>query len=246
MIQLEICVFSPESCLNAQQAGAQRVELCAGPHEGGTTPSYGLIQWAREHLSIELYVMIRPRGGDFCYDAFEFDTMKRDVLMAKQLKADGVVLGVLLPDGNIDIERSKTLIELAKPLKVTFHRAFDRTPNPQKALEDVIQAGAVRILTSGQKPAAIEGKDLLKELVVQASGRIEIMAGAGVNAQNAAELIGTGVDALHLTAKSARTGAMQHQNATLSMGAVLTLNENEIMFSDVAKIEAVKKVIVDS
>ena len=131
--QLEICVFSPESCLNAQKGGANRVELCGGMYEGGTTPSYGLIEWARKHLSIEVYVMIRPRGGDFCYDQWEFETMQKDIEMAKKLGCDGVVFGILMPDGTIDIERNQQLVNLARPLKVTFHRAYDMTADPFSA-----------------------------------------------------------------------------------------------------------------
>lgn len=238
--QLEICVFSPESCLNAQKGGANRVELCGGMYEGGTTPSYGLIEWARKHLSIEVYVMIRPRGGDFCYDQWEFETMQKDIEMAKKLGCDGVVFGILMPDGTIDIERNQQLVNLARPLKVTFHRAYDMTADPFSALEDIIQIGANRILTSGQKNTAIEGKTLLENIVKQAAGRIEIMAGAGVNNTNATELAQTGVDALHLTAKAIKAGAMKYQKEEVSMASVLPANEYEIVFSDVKKIEAIK------
>lgn len=238
--QLEICVFSPESCLNAQKGGANRVELCGGMYEGGTTPSYGLIEWARKHLSIEVYVMIRPRGGDFCYDQWEFETMQKDIEMAKKLGCDGVVFGILMPDGTIDIERNQQLVNLARPLKVTFHRAYDMTADPFSALEDIIEVGANRILTSGQKNTAIEGKALLENIVKQAAGRIEIMAGAGVNSTNAAELAQTGVDALHLTAKAIKVGAMKYQKEEVSMASVLPANEYEIVFSDVKKIEAIK------
>ena len=238
-MQIEICAFSLESCLNAQIAGADRVELCGGLYEGGTTPSHGLIELARRQISIELYIMIRPRGGDFCYDETEFEVMKCDILVAKQLKADGVVLGILLPNGQIDVIRTRELVELARPLKTTFHRAFDRAVEPFAALEAVIETGAGRLLTSGQKPTAIEGKDLLTKLVEQANGRIEIMAGSGVNAQNALELAQTGVKALHLTAKSARESKMEFGNDSLNMASVSAVNEHEIIFSDVNKIAAV-------
>ena len=222
-------------------AKANRVELCGGLYEGGTTPSYGFIELARKHLSIELYVMIRPRGGDFCYSKTEFEVMKRDILAAKRLKADGVVLGTLLSNGQIDVARTRELVELAKPLKTTFHRAFDRAVEPFAALEAIIETGAVRLLTSGQKSTVIEGKDLLKKLVEQANGRIEIMAGSGVNAQNALEIAQTGVQALHLTAKSTRKGQMEFSNDTLNMASVAAINEDEIVFSDIDKIVAVKK-----
>jgi copper homeostasis protein len=235
MEALEICVFSPESCLNAQVGGAQRIELCGGLYEGGTTPSIGLITWAVENLSIETHVMVRPRGGDFCYDDLEFVVMCRDIEMIKNIGAAGVVLGILNPDGTVNIARTKQLVELAKPLKTTFHRAFDRTNEPFKALEDVIETGAIRILTSGQKPTAIDGKALIGQLVIAAAGRIEIMAGAGVSADNAAELLATGVDALHLTAKSTRPSLVQYQNPDLKMASVINANEFEIVYSDVDK-----------
>ena len=236
MPQIEICVFSPESCLNAQNGGANRVELCGGMYEGGTTPSYGLMQWARKHLSIELFVMIRPRGGDFCYDEWEFETMKNDIEIAKRIGCDGVVFGILLPDGNIDIERNRELVNLAKPLKTTIHRAFDMAADPLVALEDIIKIGAVRILTSGQKNTAIEGIELLEKLVKQAAGRIEIMAGAGVNVENAVDLLKTGIDALHLSAKSLKSGAMVYRKNDVSMTSVFPASEYEIIYSDTQKI----------
>ena len=239
MKSIEICVFSPESCLNAQEAGAQRIELCAGLYEGGTTPSAGLVAWAIEHLTIETHVMIRPRGGDFCYDEFEFEVMRQDIEIAKNLGAAGVVLGILNPNGTVDVARSKALVALAKPLQTTFHRAFDRTQEPFRALEHVIETGAMRLLTSGQKPSAIEGKELISQLVIAAAGRIEIMAGAGVDASNATELLATGIDALHLTAKATRPSPMRHRNPKLIMASVVNANEFEIVYSDVEKIRAV-------
>jgi copper homeostasis protein len=239
MKPIEICVFSPESCLNAQEAGAQRIELCAGLYEGGTTPSAGLVAWAVENLTIETHVMIRPRGGDFCYDELEFEIMCRDIEIAKSLGAAGVVLGILNPNGTVDVTRTKVLVALAKPLQTTFHRAFDRTQEPFPALEHVIETGAVRLLTSGQKPSAIQGKVLISQLVVAANGRIEIMAGAGVNADNAAELLETGVDALHLTAKATRPSPMRYRNPELTMASVVNANEFEITYSDVDKIRDV-------
>ncbi|TAH16157.1 MAG: copper homeostasis protein CutC [Runella slithyformis] len=238
-MEVEVCAFSIESCLNAQLAGATRVELCAGIYEGGTTPSCGMVALARACLAIELYVMIRPRGGDFCYDAHEFEVMKHDIETAKRLDADGVVLGILLPNGQIDVARSRELVELAKPLKTTFHRAFDRAAAPFGALESIIETGAVRLLTSGQQPTALAGKELLAQLIQQANGRIEIMAGSGVTAQNAVELAQTGVQALHLTGKTSRAGQMIFEGAPVGMASILSVNENEIIFSDIAKIKAV-------
>lgn len=184
MHKLEIIGFTIEGCIAAQKAGANRIELCSGPGEGGTTPSYGFIKVAREKLSIDLYVMIRPRGGDFLYSDEEFEIMKSDVLLCKQLGCDGIVTGILTRDGKIDIKRNKELVTLAAPLKATFHRAFDRVSNPAEALEDVINSGFERILTSGGVPKASDGAKNLANLITQAAGRISIMPGSGVNASN--------------------------------------------------------------
>ncbi len=240
-MQIEVCAFSIESCLNAQRAGARRVELCGGLYEGGTTPSVGLIQKAREVLSIQLYVMVRPRGGDFCYDEEELEVMLFDIEAAKKMGADGVVFGILKPDGQVDIERTKALVALAQPMGVTFHRAFDVASDPFEALEAVIATGAERILTSGQQNTALLGKELIHQLVEKAQGRIEIMAGSGVNADNAVLLAKTGVSALHLTGKSVRKGAMVYQKEGVSMASVLPTEEYEITYSDEAKIKALKE-----
>ncbi|WP_337043175.1 copper homeostasis protein CutC [Emticicia sp. 17c] len=236
---LEICCFSLESCLTAQKAGAYRVELCGGMFEGGTSPSAGLIRLARQHLSIRLYVMIRPRGGDFCYSDTEFEVMKADIETAKELGADGVVFGILTPDGRVDTARTKELVELAKPLKVTFHRAFDVSAEPLEALEAIISTGCERILTSGQKNTAIEGITLLKTLAEKAGNRIEIMAGAGVSAQNAAQLLGAGVHALHMTGKGIVNSQMQYRKADVSMASAALTNEFEIYEADFDKCKAV-------
>lgn len=187
--KLEIIGFNIESCRIAQDAGADRIELCASPGEGGTTPSYGLIEGARNLLQIDLYVMIRPRGGDFLYTHAEFETMKADVEVCKRLHCDGVVFGILRADGTVDKERCRELLELAKPLKATFHRAFDRVNDPFTALEDVISLGFERILTSGLRPKAVEAIDLISALVQRAAGRISIMPGSGVTAGNMKQLM---------------------------------------------------------
>ena len=182
--KLEVIGFTIESCLIAQAAGAVRIELCDNPSEGGTTPSYGFIKAAREKLTIELYPIIRPRGGDFLYSETEFEIMKADVQLCKDLGCNGVVIGILLADGRVDKDRCKQLVDIAYPMGVTFHRAFDRTIDPFKALEDIIAIGCERILTSGQKPSINEGMPLLIELVEQAKDRIIIMPGSGVRADN--------------------------------------------------------------
>lgn len=244
-MQVEVCAFSVESCLNAQQAGATRIELCGGLYEGGTTPSYGLIKRAREVTTLQLYVMIRPRGGDFCYDDEEFLVMKQDIELAKELGADGVVFGLLLPTGEVDEVRTAELVALAKPLQVTFHRAFDVANEPFEALEAVIRTGAVRILTSGQENSALDGAELLTQLAKKAAGRIDLMAGSGVNVINAVRLAQTGVQALHLTGKAARKGQMIYQKEGVSMASVLPTDEYEIIYSDALKIRSVVEAVND-
>jgi len=199
MLTLEICANSIQSAINAQEAGAYRVELCENLMQGGTTPSYGLLSQARKHLIIKLNVLIRPRPCDFLYSDLEYQIIKEDITMAKQLGADGVVCGILLANGDVDIVRTKVLVDLAKPMSFTFHRAFDFTNDPFKALEDVISTGADRLLTSGQQPTAIQGEHLLRELVKIGKGKIIIMPGSGVNADNIEYLIETGAAEFHMS-----------------------------------------------
>lgn len=223
---LEICTNSVESCVEAQRGGASRVELCAGMPEGGTTPSYGTILLARQQISIALNVIIRPRGGDFLYNEQEMQIMLHDIRMAKQCGADGVVIGCLTPDGEVDMEQCRRLINEATPLSVTFHRAFDMCCNPQKALEDIVALGCHRILTSGQQNKAEEGIPLLRELVQQAAGRIIIMPGSGVNPQNIARIAReTGATEFHLSARTGVSSAMQFRQSNLSMGGTVTISE---------------------
>lgn len=239
---IEVCAYSLESCINAQAGGAGRIELCGGLGEGGTTPSAGLIELVREHVQIPLFVMIRPRGGDFVYDVFEEEIMMKDIALAKKLGADGVVLGILHADGQVNVERTKAMVDFAHPLKVTFHRAFDLTPDPIKALKAVIETGAERILTSGQKPAAIEALDLLAKLSKEAGSSIEIMAGGGVSYNNAVALAETGVHALHLTAKSFRPGRQKYFPADISMAGAIP-DERSVLYSDLGLIEAIVQVV---
>lgn len=239
---VEVCAYSLESCLNAQQAGASRVELCGGLGEGGTTPSAGLIAAVREHSTLALYVMIRPRGGDFVYDESELDVMRRDIDVARNLGADGVVLGVLWPDGKVDITRTRELVEYARPMGVTFHRAFDLTPDALQALEDVIETGAERILTSGQKATAAQATTLLSQLARQAGRRIEIMAGGGVSADNARALAATGVPALHLTGKAFRPSQQTYFPEDISMAGEVP-DERSVLYSDPERIAALLRVL---
>lgn len=188
MKKIETACFNLESALIAQKAGADRVELCADMSVGGTTPTIEIIQQARENLSIDLYVMIRPRGGDFVYSMHEIMYMYLDILEFKDIGVDGFVFGILTNDGKIDIEVNKALVDLAKPFPCTFHRAFDEVSNYEKALEDVISCGFSTILTSGTFPNVMEGKEVLKQLVIQANNRIEIMPGGGLRSTNISAL----------------------------------------------------------
>jgi copper homeostasis protein len=189
MVKLEVCANGVNSALVAQNAGAYRVELCDNLLEGGTTPSYGQIALARKLLDIKLYPIIRPRGGDFVYSDLEFEIMKTDVQSCKSLGCDGVVFGILQADGKVDVERCKLLLEVAHPLPATFHRAFDDSANLFEALEDLIGLGFERVLTSGGAATAMEGVDVLNELVKAASNRIEVMPGSGVTKDNVASLV---------------------------------------------------------
>lgn len=188
MKKVEIACFNLESALIAQNAGADRVELCADMSVGGTTPSIEIIQQAREHLTIDLYVMIRPRGGNFVYSELEFEQMKSEIETIKKLGVNGFVFGILKDDNTINIEQNKVLVELPKPFPCTFHRAFDEVSDLKKALEDVISCGFSTILTSGTFPNVMEGKEVLKQLVNQAKNRIEIMPGGGLRSANISAL----------------------------------------------------------
>ena len=214
---LEVIAFTIESVLLAQQSGAHRIELCDNPAEGGTTPGYGMIKTAREKTPLLLYPIIRPRGGDFLYSDDEFEIMKRDVLLCKELGCDGVVIGLLQPDGSVDKKRTAVLVEAAYPLGVTFHRAFDRVANPFEALEDIIATGCERILTSGLKPTAAEGAEMLAQLVRQANDRIIIMPGSGIRAGNIVALARqTGAIEFHSSARKATDSKMEYFNTSMN------------------------------
>ena len=218
---LEVCVDSVESAIAAERGGAERVELCSNLLEGGVTPSFGLISTARSRISIGLHVMIRPRPGDFCYSSDEFDTMRCDILAAKQLGANSVVLGILKPTGNIDIGRTRELVELARPLSVTFHRAFDMSSDLLQALEDVAQTGADRILTSGGEPSALEGIGNLRRLVNASAGRVFLMACGGIRDHNVRTIVEqTGVKEIHAGMTELISSPMLSQNRRVALGTV--------------------------
>ena len=217
---VEVVVFNVESAMKAQEGGADRIELCDNPAEGGTTPSAGIIELVRQNLSIDVYVMIRPRGGDFFYSNYEFHAMKRDVAQCQRLSVDGVVFGLLNTDGTIDKKRCQELIAKARPLKVTCHRAFDMARDPFEALEDCIEVGFDRILTSGRELHADKGAALIGQLVKKAAGRIGIMAGSGVNEETVEALVKTaGVNEIHFSATQFRTSPMSYiQQKIAGMG----------------------------
>lgn len=240
---LEICANSATSCIEAQQGGASRVELCAGIPEGGTTPSYGEIRTAREKCSIDINVIIRPRGGDFLYSEAEIQSMLYDIEMAKQLKVHGVVFGCLTPDGDIDTTLLNRLVAAAKPeLSVSFHRAFDVCRDPFAALEQIIAAGCDRILTSGQQSNAVKGIPLIAELVTRAAGRIIIMPGCGVRENNIAEIEArTGAREFHTSARSIVRSRMLYRNENVPMGSAAPASEFEIEVTDRHKVAACLK-----
>jgi copper homeostasis protein len=228
--KLEVIGFNIESCMLAQAAGAHRIELCDNPGEGGTTPSYGFIKGARAALQIELFPIIRPRGGDFFYTDAEFEVMKTDVQVCKDLHCDGVVIGILNADGTVDKERCSQLVSIAYPMGVTFHRAFDRVRDAAQALEDIIEIGCERILTSGLVPNALDGAKTLAALIKQADERIIIMPGSGVRSDNIIELAkNTGAVEFHTSARINIESKMNYINE--SMGENLksvSLDEEEV------------------
>lgn len=229
-MKLEIIGFNIESCIAAQEAGANRIELCASPGEGGTTPSYAFIKAAREKLQIDLYVMIRPRGGDFLYSDEDFEIMKNDIKICKTIGCDGIVTGILTTDGKIDKSKCNQLIELAYPLEATFHRAFDRVKDPFESLEDVIESGFERILTSGLKPKAVENTDLLSQLVKKANERIIIMPGSGVNAENIISIAErTGAKEFHSSATFSKESEMGFLNSGMNESLThVSVNKEEV------------------
>ncbi len=217
---VEVCANGVESCIAAQTGGADRVELCASIPEGGTTPSYGEIKVARRVLTTtRLHVIIRPRGGDFLYSDLQVERMAADIAVCRELGVDGVVFGCLNADGTIDVEKNRYLMECSRGMSVTMHRAFDRVADPERALEEIIDLGFDRILTSGQQPKAVQGVESLAKLNRQAAGRIILMAGSGVTEQNIKEIYEvTGLHEFHFSARESQPSAMQYVNPNLYMG----------------------------
>ncbi|MEJ5996019.1 copper homeostasis protein CutC [Pedobacter sp. Du54] len=220
-MELEVCANSFASALAAEQGGAVRVELCENMAEGGTTPSYATIKMATERLKIEVWPIIRPRGGDFLYTADEFELMKIDIQSCKDLGCNGVVFGILSPNGEIDKERCKLLLDTAYPLPAAFHRAFDMCNDLEKALEDVIDLGFARILSSGGAETALNGLEKLTKLVQLANDRIEIMPGSGINPQNIKFIKEkTGAKVFHASARIKMASKMHYRNKNAKMGSI--------------------------
>jgi copper homeostasis protein len=218
-VLIEVCVDSVASATAAERGGARRIELCGDLLEGGITPSAGMIERVRAKVAIALHIMVRPRGGDFCYGADEFEVMGRDIETARKLGADGVVFGILDADGNVDGPRSRRLAELARPLSVTFHRAFDMSADLFRALEDVCRAGADRILTSGGQQTAVDGLDCIVGLVKAARERIAIMPGSGVRVENVRRIVEqSGVREVHTGMGTRMESPMRFRNPRISMG----------------------------
>jgi copper homeostasis protein len=216
---LEICVESVHSAVAAEAGGAQRVELCSALSEGGLTPSLGLIRAVCSRLDIGVHVMIRPRGGDFLYSEEELAVMRSDIEEAARCGADGVVLGVLTAEGEVDVERTRALVELAQPMEVTFHRAIDTTRDLERSLEDVISTGAVRVLTAGGEQTAMLGRARIRAMVRQAAGRICVMAGGGVRAANVQEIIqATGGTDFHAALRTSLPSPMKFQGHKVRLG----------------------------
>ena len=235
---LEICVNGHKSAIAAERGGADRVELCAALPEGGTTPSYGEIITTLDAVSIPVNVIIRARGGDFLYSKSEIKAMKWDISLCQDLGANGVVVGALNTQGEVDMEAMRSLMESAEGLSVTFHRAFDMCKDPFKALDQIIELGCDRVLTSGQQATAEAGIPLLKELVEYANGRIIIMPGCGVNRENISHIAEeTKAEEFHLSAKSSYPSLMQFRNPNVSMGGAVVIDEyaHVVSSSDIIK-----------
>lgn len=238
ILTLEICANGVKSAIAAQNGGANRIELCTNLLEGGTTPSYGIIEWCTNNLAIEVWPIIRPRGGDFVYSKEEFETILIDINYAKQVGCTGIVVGILNQQANVDIERCAEIIAMAYPMPVVFHRAFDRCANLESALTQIIDLGFVRVLTSGGKSNAYDGRFTIANLVKQAAGKIEIMPGAGITAGNLVEIAEiTKATSFHTTAKS-----LVNNDPSFASSLITTIDYSH-QETDVAKVKELKNIL---
>lgn len=245
-VEIEVCCDGWEEAKAADEAQVDRIELCCGIGAGGLTPSRGLIELVHEKLEVDCHVLIRPRSGDFLYATEEIEIMKREVLFCKETGVEGVVLGFLTADGAIDISLTQEFVDLARPMKVCFHRAFDMSIDPLKALEELKQIGVDYILTSGQAATAPQGVDLLRELVQQQGDHLKIMPGAGVRAHNLESLMRqTGASSFHMSARIHKDSPMKYRKSSVSMGAQSHDVEYQIQSHDVEVLKQAVKVIGD-
>jgi len=243
---VEICVDSVESACRAEEAGAGRVELCSALSEGGLTPSMGLISMVRSNINIDLNIIIRPRGGDFLYSDSDFSVMKHDIDIAGEAGANGIVAGMLLSDGAIDVDRMSKLVEYAYPMKVTFHRAFDMCHDPFRGIEEIISTGASRVLTSGQAKRAVEGVMLIKELVSLADDKIIVMPGCGIDEFNISSIaIATGAKEFHLSARGQGESQMIYRKKGVNMGSMTPASDFEYKTADIHRMKAAIKALQD-
>ena len=246
-IQIEACVDSVESATQAQAGGARRVELCAALSEGGTTPSLGTIALARERLRIDLFVLIRPRGGDFRYSSVEYETMARDVTAAKAAGADGLVLGALTERGEVDRDGVRRLLDAARPLPVTFHRAFDASRDLDEALDVLLGLGVHRVLTSGGEATALAGVPRLSGLVRLAGDRLTVMAGGGIDESNAVRIAReTGVKEIHLRGTVPRPSGVTFRNPRLVLGKPVVSADDTRLVTDAARVRAVVNLLAEA
>ena len=242
MAILEICCYSMECARTAQQNGADRIELCSAPKEGGLTPSLGVLRSVRQHISIPVNPIIRPRGGDFCYTEGEFAAMLDDIAMVRELGFSGLVTGILDVDGNVDMPRMEKIMIAAGSLQVTFHRAFDMCANPLNVLKKLADLGIARVLTSGQKSDAAQGLTKIMELIAQPGAPI-IMAGAGVRASNLSLFLDAGVQEVHSSAGVWLTSPMRYRNSGLSMSSDAQADEYSRYAVDGAAVAEMKAII---
>ncbi|XP_071793478.1 copper homeostasis protein cutC homolog isoform X2 [Asterias amurensis] len=240
---MEVCVDSVRSAVEAERGGASRIELCASLAEGGITPSLGLLRVVKSTIKLPVFVLIRPRGGDFLYSSQEVDVIREDIKLCKENGADGFVFGALTSSGDVDHQICKEFIELCRPLPVTFHRAFDMCRNAYTSLRDIINLGFERLLTSGQETSALEGLPLIKEIIQRAKNRITVMPGGGINERNLDRILTeSGAREFHCSARSTEDSSMVHRNNRVAMGASLKSPEFSYKFADKELIQTLKDI----